>query len=89
MFLCVAVRDASGQVSITAGFDTSKWIAPRQAIELRIQSGALPDSARVAVLAGTLDVSALFRLAGGREIARFRLPHLAPFCTLRTLCTLA
>ena len=60
----VLAPSVSAQVSVTAGFDTSKWVAPRQAIELRIQSAAASDSMRLAILAGTLDLSALFLTVG-------------------------
>lgn len=73
--LFVLAPAATAQVSVTARFDTSKWVAPRSAIELRIESGALPESARLAILAGAVDMSALFHVAG--DTLRYQ-PNLFP-----------
>src|SRR5687768_2070698 len=49
---------------VTAGFDTLKWVAPRQAIELHVIGDSLPTGSRLAVVLGSTDLSALFRAAG-------------------------
>lgn len=59
-----AASSAGAQSAVTAAYDTSKWLAPRQAIELLIQSAALSNNTRLAIFAGTVDLSSLFRLTG-------------------------
>src|SRR5688572_10951134 len=55
---------AQGAPVVTAAFDTTKWVAPRQAIELRVAGDSLPTGNRLAVVLGATDLSALFRATG-------------------------
>lgn len=57
------VRAQTGTV-VTAAFDTTKWIAPRQAIELHVAGEPTATRRRIAVLVGSNDLSALFRTSG-------------------------
>jgi len=69
-FVAVAVLSVSarlpGQTTtiVTAAFDTTKWVAPRQVIELRVAGDSLPTGSRIAVVVGSNDLSALFRVTG-------------------------
>ena len=49
---------------VTAAFDTTKWVAPRQVIDLHIAGDSLPTGSRIAVVVGSTDLSALFRVTG-------------------------
>src|SRR5687768_16232901 len=60
---------------VSAAFDTTKWVAPRQAIELRVSGDSLPTGSRIAVVLGSTDLSALFRTTG--DTIRY-LPQLLP-----------
>ena len=55
---------AQSPTLVTAGFDTTKWVAPRQPIELHVTGDSLPIGSRLAVVLGSTDLSGLFRAAG-------------------------
>ena len=80
-FVAVAVLSVSarlpGQTTtiVTAAFDTTKWVAPRQVIELRVAGDSLPTGSRIAVVVGSNDLSALFRVTG--DTLRYQ-PQLLP-----------
>jgi hypothetical protein len=55
---------AQGGMAISAAFDTATWVAPRQAISLRVAADSLSTGSRLAVVVGATDLSALFRRSG-------------------------
>src|SRR5437867_4715129 len=51
---------AQDPLSVTAGFDPSRWLAPNAPIELRLNRPLTREDGRVAVFVGPVDLSALF-----------------------------
>jgi hypothetical protein len=50
--------------TVTPAFDTTQWVAPQQAIELHIAGGSVASGSRIAVMVGSIDLTALFRASG-------------------------
>jgi hypothetical protein len=69
--LCMRAH-AQDAVSITAAFDTARWLPPETEIAFTLSRPLQPMDGRLAVLVGGLDVSALLTAVGDRTVYRPR-----------------
>lgn len=71
----VAGQDA---IAVRPGFDAERWLAPTAGLELELSRPLTAADGRLAVLVGTLDLSALVTVRGNRARYRPRGVHLPP-----------
>lgn len=65
-----ASASSQAALSVTAGFDTARWLAPDAALELRLSRPLESGEGRIAVFIGPTDLTALFTVTADRVTYR-------------------